>query len=177
MGWLFGWSNRSDLIHHLVEGNGARTVTHCCKGNVLWAVQELPGKDGVPVRFIACYLMKSAGPMDDPCRWGYKDLDESMAPYYYTCPVSYFKLAPAINQAWRDKVLEHAARGKRRFKLGDEFQLYGKRYMVVETLGRRGYRVAGVGTGAVYRIRLSQIKDVVTVQDVLEQAAAPGGPE
>jgi hypothetical protein len=171
MGWLFGWSNRSDLIHHLVSGNGAKTLTHCCKGNVLWAVQELPDKAGVPVRFIACYLMKGAGPAEVSCRWGYKDMDESMHPYYYTCPVSYFKLTPVTNQAWRDEVLARTERGKRRFKLGDVFQLYGKRLTVTEVLGRRGYRVSAADSGVPYRVRLSQIKDVVTVQDEFERTS------
>ena len=45
--------------------------------------------------------------------WGYKDMDESMGPSYYNCPLSYLDLTPAINHEWRESVrLYHGYRGK-----------------------------------------------------------------
>lgn len=170
MGWLFGWSNRKDLINYLVRGDGVKTLTHCCKGNVLWAVQDYTSQTtGETHRFIACYLMQ--GRKDSRDGWGYKDMAESMHPYYYSCPRSYLDMAPVTCQAWRDEVIKHSERGRRRFQIGEHFRYGGKGYKVVESLGRRGYIVHN-DYGVPFRFRLSQVKATTTVQDVIERSNA-----
>ena len=112
MGWSF-FSNKSqeELIQYLVssESNQTRsrkTVTFCLIKNetdydVLWSVVECKHMNtGEVVRYIECNLLdKLEGD------WGYKGMDESMRPLYYSCPLSYLDLVSTVgSQSWRDKV-------------------------------------------------------------------------
>lgn len=129
MGWTYPYGmTRKQLIVQRVEGweriTGEMLVKstclkHCYRGNplfsgVLWSVWERTfTKDDSEVqpsqRWIQCDLLRCDGG-----EWGYKDLDESMHPYYYSCPLSYLMLVPIDrfggNKEWRDQVLEHHRR-------------------------------------------------------------------
>ena len=113
MGWTFSpmWATRKELVEERIESetyNGTtRTVfKHCLRGNVLWTVWDISYDDGRPdKRFIGCDLLQNGGADSG---WGYKDMDESCGPYYYTCPLGYLKITPVNNQAWRDNVLAYA---------------------------------------------------------------------
>ncbi len=54
--------------------------------------------------------------------WGYKELEESMHPYFYSCPLGYLNLVPIEqyggNAQWRSLVKQYHARSieKRRAK-------------------------------------------------------------
>lgn len=54
----------------------------------------------------------------DGTAWGYKDMDETMGPYYYDCPVSILNLlSPTDNQTaneWREECRRHAAKARER---------------------------------------------------------------
>jgi hypothetical protein len=111
MGWYYGIDNsKSDVIREVTadtsfENGTSRTLRKCVKGNVLWSVREVNFKDGKVQRFIECNLLdKSEG------NWGYKPMDESMGPYYYTCPLPYLDMVPVANEKWRSVVREHHAR-------------------------------------------------------------------
>ncbi len=132
MGWLFRHgSTRRQLITERTENwtrEGAEGVTvattclaHCYRGGVfsgvLWAVWERTfAKDGQQVkpteRWITCDLLRYQD------GWGYKDLDESMHPYYYSCPAKYLDLVPIDtyggNAEWRELVKQHHARRKQK---------------------------------------------------------------
>jgi len=137
MGWLFTrGQTRADLIQRLTkpeesDKSSYRTLAHCCKGNVLWAVQEVTFKQsnprfeaGVPHAFIACYLMGYDRAPD--CRgWGYKDMEESMHPYHYHCPLAYLDMAPEACPAWREEVRKQHARNNRRIAVGECWALVG----------------------------------------------------
>lgn len=98
MGWLFYAKTRSTLIADLVEHN-PRIKRHCLRGNVLWAVvQEGDGR-----KWIACTLLSNGGRSG----WGYKELDESCHPFYYSCPMSYLTMVPVACQEWRDAVIAY----------------------------------------------------------------------
>lgn len=43
-------------------------------------------------------------------RWGYKAMDESVHPYYFSCPKRYLTMAPEVCPEWREKVLAHHQR-------------------------------------------------------------------
>jgi len=113
MGWLFMNCTRADLIRKLTEASDTeqanlKTLAHTLRGNVLWSVVEISYKQepNPPERFIRCDLLQRYGE-----RWGFKPMDESWHPYYYTCPLSYLDLAPEKSPEWREKVREyHAAR-------------------------------------------------------------------
>jgi hypothetical protein len=156
MGWLFGWRERADMIHHLTRTNGVQTVRHCTVGNHLWAIQEYTKKgESTPTRFIALYLMQRHGG-----DWGYKDLCESEHPYYYTCPLAYLELAPEANAEWRAKVREHHTKRNRTLAPGQKITLYGKPYEVVSKLGPKSYLIHGGGQQ--YKITARHLPEVQT---------------
>jgi hypothetical protein len=110
MGWLFkSGCSRRDLVAERTkdwerttpEGVSVKTtcLAHCYRGGafsgVLWTVWGRSfTKDGVEVqnteRWIGCDLLRSQKGFG----WGYKDLDESMGPYFYSCPLKYLDLVP-----------------------------------------------------------------------------------
>ncbi|WP_338807034.1 hypothetical protein V8U11_08215 [Pseudomonas chlororaphis] len=121
MGWLFSSWSRSELIADLVkpqetERASATVIAHALRGNVLWSVVELTAKvegvhtdlaPGESVRYIRCDLLQRSGG-----QWGYKGMDESMSPYYYSCPLSYLAMAKELAPNWRSAV--HAYHAQRR---------------------------------------------------------------
>ena len=119
MGWLFGWSTRKDLVDHLCEGNGVKTLKRCFKGNNMWAVQQTEAG----TTFAVLYLIKGPayGNKNDRDGWGYKDVDETMGPHKLDFPVSWLDLlSPALGDyavEWRANVRKRAAE-LARFKVG-----------------------------------------------------------
>lgn len=115
MGWYYphGYS-RKQLIEELTRGGAnagviSKCLRHCVRGNVLWTVRETQRID-MTTRFIGCDLMQNSD-----IGWGYKPMDESMGPYYYSCPLSYLDMVPFVaNGEWRKIVREHHQRIKER---------------------------------------------------------------
>ncbi len=115
MGWTYGWDLKKDLIRHLTEeqtssGTTWRTVTHCYRGGrfsgVLWSVMHRASQVAPEKSFIVCCLLHYRGG-----QWGYKDLEESSGPGYYSCPLSYLDMVPETNPGWRAEVRKwHAER-------------------------------------------------------------------
>ncbi|HBO5711976.1 TPA: hypothetical protein L4712_006302, partial [Pseudomonas aeruginosa] len=118
MGWYFSPQSRSELITELIapqqtERVSAKVIAHALRGNVLWSVVELTAKvegvhrdlaPGQSLRYIRCDLLERSGN-----QWGYKPLEESMHPYYYSCPLSYLDLAPEQSADWRAGVRAYHA--------------------------------------------------------------------
>lgn len=114
MGWLFSKSTKKDMIQRITDRSVStncihETLTSCIRGNVLWTVTEMTFladgdkyKQGQKHRYIGCFLLQGSGG-----EWGYKDMDESMHPYYYSCPLSYLRMVPVANAEWREKVVRH----------------------------------------------------------------------
>ncbi|WP_374442680.1 hypothetical protein [Pseudomonas panipatensis] len=119
MGWLFSSRTRSELIQDLIRPEdtaraSVRVLVHTLRGNVLWSVSEVTAKatgvhpdlaPGESMRFIRCDLLQRSGG-----EWGCKAMDESMAPYYYSCPLRYLDMAKELSPGWREKVRAHHAR-------------------------------------------------------------------
>lgn len=138
MGWLFQFNitrkeliseytkneNSKDCNRFVKDKNGelnhyfTRTcLKHCFRGNffigVLWSVWEISVKDKntdtliESYRYIGCDLIK----YHKNDGWGIKNMDESMHPYYFSCPLSYLSLAgtPRTQREadWRKMVVEH----------------------------------------------------------------------
>lgn len=109
MGWTtsWHWQTRSAIVANRVkkesyEGRSWECLSHCLRGNVLWTVWEVTYQDKPCRRFIGCDLLKNYGKNEG---WGYKDMDESVGPFYYTCPLKYLKMVPEVScQEWRDQV-------------------------------------------------------------------------
>lgn len=129
MGWLFkSGSTRRDLIEERTKSWERQSgdllvkstcLAHCYRGNVfsgvLWSVWERTfTKDDDEVqqaeRWIQCDLLQ----YQRDYGWGYKDLEESMGPYYFSCPQKYLDMVPIDtyggNSEWRAEVMQHHER-------------------------------------------------------------------
>jgi len=143
MGWLFckDW-NRKQTIDNCTRnwetvdeyGNLVQStcIAHCYRGNafsgVLWTVWERTftrnGVEGRPTeRWIGCDLLKyyRGAPYRDQ-GWGYKDMEESMGPCYYSCPKKYLDMVPldqaGTNPEWRRMVQAYHAQKSAKKKSG-----------------------------------------------------------
>jgi len=117
MGWLYPYGiSRRDLITDCLRSwhsphGSSRSIAHCTRGNVLWVVwEQYIQSTGHFERFIICILLQRSSD-----GWGYKDMDESTGPYYWTCPLKYLKMAPRVfSKDWREGVQEYHVRAKAR---------------------------------------------------------------
>lgn len=133
MGWtqnLSGKTLKQTIADYTKEGPGRKLLKKCFRGapthsGVLWTVWEIECNDGVTRRVIGCDIMEywrhkgSAG-------WAVKSIDETMGPYYNTCPLSYLDLASGPNsyanesysKEWRERVRSYHAHRKARRHTG-----------------------------------------------------------
>lgn len=118
MGWYFTQPSRRELIQQLIQPVDvgrlrSSVVAHTLRGNVLWSVVHIVAQgDTLPdiapgdgYYYIRCDLLERSGD-----RWGYKPMDESMHPYYYSCPLGYLAMAPERSVEWREGVRAYHAR-------------------------------------------------------------------
>lgn len=157
MGWLFDTQPMpkktyvQQLLDRNFSGEHCKLLGHSLRGNQLWVLVQPQQEDP----FIGLLLLEC----HDGC-WGYKDMDESMGPYYYDCPLGFLERAPeppycpidghlGSRRTWRDHVRDHhaaiAQRRKSRPKVGDRIELPpdffpvgAGSYQVTADLGRRG---------------------------------------
>ena len=128
MGWLFTYGKRkADIIKELIapEENETRrweTIAYCVRGNVLWSVIAITYRqDNRSKRLIVCHLLAKK----KDCGWGYKDIDESMHPYYYSCPLHYLDLAPVTNTEWRARVQAYHRYRNQKLNIGQKVAIQG----------------------------------------------------
>lgn len=150
MGWLFSnaWCSPKAVRESLNQERGNLTIVAqkaTTYGRHLWTLYETQTGE----RFINLDLMSRDGEYG----WGYKDMDESMGPYYYDCPLELLDQAgPTPHetaQRWREKVRAMHARKARKLEVGTKIQMYGNTYTVVET-GRR--KIIRREDGRVFRL-------------------------
>lgn len=128
MGWLFRNDlTRKELIADITKDWERQTgeiivqtecLAKCFRGGfsgVLWAVWERrfirDGEDAKPrQRWITCDLIEYRRDSG----WGNKMIEESMHPYYYSCPMKYLNMVPIDefggNADWRAEVKRHHER-------------------------------------------------------------------
>lgn len=111
MGWFFSKGSRSNLIRELTESQSTdradrRVVDYTVVGDVLWSVVCVTAKKtgmnlalGESLNCIRCDLLERGDG-----GWGYKPLDESMYPLYFSCPLRYLDMAPVQCAEWRERV-------------------------------------------------------------------------
>jgi hypothetical protein len=120
MGWLFSyeWDSPRAIQESLNRQRRLPIVAQAATlaGKHLWTVYQMP--DGR--RFISLDLIKH-----NNGRWGYKDMNEDMGPFYYDCPLKLLDVAgaPPTEDAakWRAEVLrrKQAAAKRKTFRRGD----------------------------------------------------------
>lgn len=129
MGTFFNnGQTRNELIAELVrrEENSERTletVKHCLRGNCLWRQARVTFKDGRPPMFyIAVDLLTKSGK-----EWGYKPMDVTVHPYYYTCPYNWLAEVPCSDskheKEWRAVMKTKHEMKKRALAVGQRYTL------------------------------------------------------
>jgi hypothetical protein len=166
MGWFFmPGMTRSELITERTKGWSndkldAVCLKHALRGNVLWTIWEHHYKDGrSPVRFIGCDLLQYSR---YDLGWGYKAMDESEGPCYYTCPLSFLDLAPPLNENWRAAVRAYHARIRRpdlTLRVGMIVKLWCTYPPEVQIVSIKPLR--GQFNGTIYRLKRREIKSVI----------------
>lgn len=120
MGWLFCAESKKNLVEHLIANiSKDRYIRHSVRGNNLWVLMWTVDK---AEKFILLLRMQGTKGNSLPayCRWGYKDMDETMGPYYYDCPISMIHESTCSDPRaveWRKSVLDHHENKKRSAKL------------------------------------------------------------
>ncbi|MEW6542442.1 MAG: hypothetical protein AB1411_02400 [Nitrospirota bacterium] len=173
MGWLFtSGASRRDIIAERIkrwsnDGVEAVCLKHAVRGNVLWTVWEHRHEDGRTTRFIGCDLLQCK----KDCGWGYKDMDESCHPYYFTCPLSFLDMVPPSCEPWRAKVRAYHARmnAGRHLTVGQVVKLRGCTIPEILIISVRPLR--GRHNGITYRLRRSDL-DLDPEQPPMAEPAA-----
>lgn len=106
-------ATKADIVDQILKGLHNHLVDYCMKSEggeeILWTVTK-GEHDGETYQLISCYLLREA-----PCGWGYKPLDETMGPCYYSVPREWLdkyechllkehKHFLKHSEAWRNKV-------------------------------------------------------------------------
>lgn len=115
MGWLYRRLTREQLVAELVAAHQTdsvrfETLEHTVVGDVLWALVRVTAlrddattlAKGESTKYIRCILLNGS-----PEGWGYKAMDESVHPYYYSCPLHYLVQAVELSPEWRAGVRKH----------------------------------------------------------------------
>lgn len=106
-------ASKKDIVAYLIgswTGEESSTVTLKSKviGNVLWTVRKTV-RSNEETLWIGCDLLENQRGYG----WGYKAMDESVGPCYYTCPLEYLDIVPPstspYSAGWRDDVRSYHA--------------------------------------------------------------------
>ena len=119
MGWLFnsGCHTRQNIVDDLLgmySTNDWRVMAHgsTAYGRRLWMCVQHPESNRGKSFILLCLLGVNDG------YWGYKDVDESMGPYYYDCPAKVLKVADDATskyaKEWREGVATYREQRKAR---------------------------------------------------------------
>lgn len=161
MGWLFTRGlSRKDLIKERVQkyedaNMVMTTLAYCVRGNCLWMVRESTSKNfGDSIKFIELDLLgsnKSDG-------WGYKDMEEQMHPYYYSCPLAYLEMVPVACEKWREGVRAYHEKQNRKIEVGATYKVNGLMTIRIASVRPlRGY----TNTGKYCRFSKSILKEKI----------------
>lgn len=159
MGWDFAeYKDKNELIRELNQDSGTYCkVKSALKGNHLWQIEE---RVETGEKIIVLYLLSKQGRY-----YGYKDMTESMGPYYYTCPISFLREVPVANAEWREKVVEfHRQKTERRrqkIEIGAIYTVNGYPNLTCQIIMKRGRSYLCEITGKTYRIGKNQLGEKV----------------
>ncbi|TRO55192.1 hypothetical protein E2P64_07610 [Candidatus Bathyarchaeota archaeon] len=113
MGWLYtqGYDKKDQIRELLVETETRKVLDYSVRGSRLWVAFDITSKEGEHNQVIVLFLLAKDGNS-----YGYKDIDETMGPFYYDCPLKLLAVAPDsskfANAKWRANVREHWAAKK-----------------------------------------------------------------
>jgi len=122
MGWDFtpGLNDKNKFISDLIRSGKYGKIENKClryslRGNHLWTIWEITDWETNEKRKIINLFLISHQRGDG---WGYKGISESCGPFYYDCPITFFKTVPVPQNAhaleWREKVKQHHINSKKK---------------------------------------------------------------
>ncbi len=158
------WSSQRvvDGVPVVVAGT---CLAHSLRGKCLWTVWEViktyinGNMPPIVHRFIGLDLLSKDGRT-----YGYKDMEESVHPYYYDCPLKYLDMVPEVaSQEWRDGVRAYHAKknAKAKIAVGDTVKLVNAIVPSVVIVEKRGSKLIGSYAGRIYRVPPRMISEVV----------------
>jgi len=114
MGWDFtpGLDDKKEFVQGLLrswkdEKTENKCLRYSLRGNELWTVWEIKDLETSQTTKIINLDRLSHQRSDG---WGYKSILESAGPYYYNCPLSFFKIVPdppnTYAAIWRQSVIQ-----------------------------------------------------------------------
>ena len=117
------------LLNYKNENIIQETLGSCMKGNVYYAaVHRINKMVNTDIVFAVVFLTYYNPRAKKEYNFGYKDMDETMGPYYYDFPEKYFKLLTPTDSKcaieWRKQVSENIEKKKRlsKIKCGDKIK-------------------------------------------------------
>lgn len=165
MGWLFTeQQDKATFIKDILHpAPGVELLDKAVYGNEVYALYHSLATGN---KTIVVLLLKK-----DKDGWGYKDMDESMGPYYHNCPVRLLNASNCMSETaikWRDTCRQKAAekaKVKASVRVGYRFEWAGVAYTLVE-IRDRGFRrgkayIGQSDSGAVYRFQPKHMKKAV----------------
>lgn len=168
--------NHLTWVSHDKETGDKHTVLATALVNMreLYAAVEHVKADGT--REVWCAVLKVSWYPKDQFNCCVKSMSEHEGPYYHNCPEKILKLLTPTDSEWankwREKCWANVNLKKVVKKTGDLVRFWDHTYELGENLGRRGFRVRDVDTGAEYRMRLNQVKAATLVTEEPNEAAA-----
>jgi hypothetical protein len=177
MGWTYSWdwTSKQRIINNCIDwGERYTTLNHSVKGKCLWVLLQYNEGERKGDVFVALYLLSKDG-----AEWGYKDMDDTVGPCYYNCPLTFVKSTQASGRTlsqstleWHEKVnAYHLAQREKAKKtallsIGMRVKYAGQVYKLLEKYdGRWGWRALSIKDGLTYRLMAKQISKSEVVED------------
>lgn len=170
MGWLFSKNqSKQELIKKRLQSHENDTIkweyiSHSIKGNCLWKILKHTNKLTGEVKKVICLDLLS---YQKGYGYGYKDMDETMGPCYYSVPVSWFKMVacPDAHYAklWRENVISHNDEKKAqkakylKLEIGKTYSLIRASIPQITVTGKRKNTYIGVYNGSAYSLPVRMI--------------------
>lgn len=140
------------------------------QGNALWVLFETittdieSGEERLErQKWIALFLLASKRGYG----WGYKDMEESMGSYTFSCPLRFLDAAPVACAEWREGVRAYwqdkaeKKKLRRSLKPGQVVRLDSATIPEVEIVSVSGRRILGKYNDRLYRVPLRFLGEVV----------------
>lgn len=161
--------SKKELVKGVLEGKYLSCVPlkHALKGNLLWTV--LPKADGTAYICMVKLLRDGKG-------YGFKAITEYEGPFYYTCPVSWFKKYPTQDaQAleWRGLVREAHKKSLRKVNPGDMATYAGVTYKIMRKIVGKNSWVVATEDGIERRVSSRLLKEMFEFHDEEEEPFDP----
>lgn len=177
MGWFYPYetTTRESLVTYLRRperfGDKVELLRSTVRGNRHWYLMRIRETG---LHFIGLDLMQGTRGQSS---WGYKDMDESVAPFYYDVPITYLD-APADETVghtaeWRARVRRyHAEQKTKKPEAGGIVRFSdGREFTLQYPIHRRGW-CATDERGTNWRLTAAQIRRNAYVAPDQKRAAA-----